>query len=132
MTVRVSASVANGALNAIATAWGASPLMRIYSGTAPTDTGTALSGNTVLAHCTLAPAAAASGVKDMLGGAQTVTGDATGTAAFYRVYDSGGTTCHEQGTAGTSGTDVIITNTSINLGQSVTFSTFTKTWPSTP
>lgn len=132
MTVHVSNTVANAALDAIATAWGASPLLRIYDGTPPTDTGTALSGNTVLAHCTAVPASAASGTKDMLGGVQTVTGDATGTASFYRLYNSGGTTCHEQGTVGTSGTDVTIDNTSIRSGQSVRFSTWTKTWPSTP
>lgn len=132
MTVNVANTVANGALDAIATAWGASPLLRIYSGTAPTNTGTALSGNTLLAHCTLAPASASAGSKDMLGGVQTVAADATGTASFYRVYNSAGTTCFEQGTVGTSGTDVTIDNTSINSGQSVKFNTFTKTWPNTP
>jgi len=132
MTIRVSNSAANGALDAIATAWGASPLLRIYSGTAPTDTGTALSGNTLLAVITLAPASAASGTKDCLGGVQTVAAAATGTASFYRVYNSAGSTCHEQGSVGTSGTDVVIDNTSINSGQSVKFNSFSKTYPNTP
>lgn len=132
MTINVSNSVANGALDAIATAWGATPKLRVYSGTQPTNTGSALSGNTMLAECTLSPASAASGSKDMLGGVQTIAAAAAGTASFYRVYNSGGTTCHEQGTVGTSGTDVVIDNTSINSGQSVKFNSFTKTWPNTP
>jgi predicted amidohydrolase len=132
MTVSISNTAANGALDALATAWGATPKLIIYSGTAPTNTGTALSGNTALATVTLAPAAASAGSKDMLGGVQTVTASATGVAAFYRVYNSGITTCHEQGSVGTTATDVIIDNTSINNAQSVKFNSFTKTWPNTP
>lgn len=132
MTVNVSNAAANGALDAIATAWGATPKLRIYSGTAPTNTGTALSGNTLLGEITIAPAAASGGVKDFLGGVQTVNALAGGTASFYRVYNTGGTTCHEQGSVGTSGTDVIIDNTSINSGQAVKYNSFQKSWPSTP
>jgi hypothetical protein len=132
VTINVSNTVANGALNAIATGWGATPKLRIYSGTAPTNTGTALSGNTLLGEITLAPAAASAGSKDMLGGVQTVNALATGVASFYRVYDSAGTTCHEQGSVGTSATDVIIDNTSINSGQGVKYNSFTKNFPSTP
>jgi hypothetical protein len=129
MTVTTSAAVKNGMLDAITTAWGATPKLRLYSGTPPTDASTALSGNTLLAEVTPTPAAASGGTKDMLGGAKSTTGAATGTASFYRAYNSGGTTCHEQGTVGTSGTDLIIDNTSINSGQAVNFNTWTKTAP---
>jgi len=129
MTITTSASVKNGRLDAITTAWGATPKLRLYSGTAPADANAALSGNTLLAEVTPTPASASGGTKDMLGGAKSTTGAATGTATFYRAYNSGGTTCHEQGTVGTSGTDLIIDNTSINSGQTVNFNTWTKTEP---
>jgi hypothetical protein len=129
MTITTSAAVKNGRLDAITTAWGATPKLRLYSGTAPADATAALSGNTLLAEVTPTPAAASAGTKDMLGGAKSTTGAATGTATFYRAYNSGGTTCHEQGTVGTSGTDLIIDNTSITSGQTVNFNTWTKTEP---
>jgi hypothetical protein len=65
----------------------------------------------------------------MLGGAKSAAAAADGTAVFYRVYDSGGTTCHEQGTVGTSGTDLTIDTTSISFGQMVNFNAWMKTEP---
>jgi hypothetical protein len=129
MTVSVSTTVANGMLDAITTAWGATPKLRAYSGTPPANAAAALSGNTLLAEVTPTPAAASGGSKDMLGGAKSTTGAATGTATFYRAYNSGGTTCHEQGTLATSGGDLTIDNTSITSGQTVNFNTWTKTVP---
>lgn len=131
MTVTTSSSVKDGRLNAISTAWGATPKLRLYSGTAPANASASLSGNTLIVEVTPAPASASGGTKDMLGGAKSAAavGAGTLTATFYRVYDTGGTTCHEQGTVGTSGTDLIIDNTSIANGQTVNFNTFTKTEP---
>lgn len=129
MTVTTDVTVKNARLDAISTSWAASATLRLYSGTMPTNAGTALSGNTLLAQVTPTPAAASGGTKDMLGGAKTTTGSATGVASFYRVYDSGGTVCKEQGTVGTSGADLTIDNTSINSGQTVNFNTWTKTEP---
>jgi hypothetical protein len=40
---------------------------------------------------------------------------------------SDGTTCHMQGTVGTSGTDMIVDSTSFTSGQSFTINTFTLT-----
>lgn len=131
MTLTVSDAVRSARLDAIATTWGASPLFRIYSGTPPADESTALSGNTLLAVVTLTPAAASAGAKNMLGTTQTTTGAAAGTATFYRVYNSGGTTCHEQGTvtATGGGGDATIDNVSIAAGQTVNVTAFTKTEP---
>jgi hypothetical protein len=129
MAIQQSDTQRNARLDAISTTWGASPLFRIYSGTPPADESTALSGNTLLAVVTLTPAAAAAGVKNCLGTTQTTTGAAAGTATFYRVYNSGATTCHEQGTVGTTGTDAIIDNTSIAAGQTVNVTSFSKTEP---
>jgi|SRR6187455_218551 len=140
MTVQWSSGVRNGVLDAIETAVGTAPKFRIYSGTEPATCAAALSGNTLLAEFTLDSdwmSAAASGVKNMIKGGTTVsganpyttTGAATGTATFYRIYDSAGTNAHEQGTVGTSGTDAIIDNTSIASGQTVNLTQYQKTAP---
>lgn len=131
MAIQQSDAQRNARLDAISTTWGATPKFRIYSGTPPADESTALSGNTLLAEVTPAPAAASGGVKDMLGGTKTTTGAAAGTAAFYRVYNSGATVCHEQGTvtATGGGGDATIDNTSIAAGQTVNVTAFTKTEP---
>jgi hypothetical protein len=131
VAIQQSDTQRNARLDAISTTWGASPLFRIYSGTPPADETAALSGNTLLAVVTLTPAAASGGVKNMLGTTQSTTGAAAGTAAFYRVYQSNGTTCHEQGTvtATGGGGDAIIDNTSIASGQTVQVTSFSKTEP---
>lgn len=129
MTVTTDVLVKNARLDAISTIWAATPKLRLYSGTPPASSAASLSGNTLLAEVTPAPAVAASATKDMLGGTKTTTGAAAGTASFYRVYNSAGSTCYEQGTVGTSATDLIIDNTSIAVSQTVNFTTFTKTEP---
>jgi hypothetical protein len=134
MSVTTTTAVKNARLDAISTTWGASPKLRLYSGTMPTNAATALSGNNLLVEVTIAPAAASNGTKDMLGGAKSGTGTAaagTGTTAtFYRVYDSSGTTCHEQGTVGNTGSpDMTIDNPNIAQNQTVNLNSFTKTEP---
>lgn len=64
--------------------------------------------------------------------ANTITDEtsapATGTAAVIRVIDRNGTTVFE-GTAGTSGTDLVLNTTSITTGDRVTVSSATITMP---
>lgn len=129
MAVTTSNAVKNARLDAISTAWGATPKLRLYSGTMPANASASLSGNTLIVEVTPVPAAASGAVKDILGGSKTGTAVATQTATFYRLYDTTGATCHEQGTVGTSGTDLVIDNTSISSGQTVNFNSWTKTEP---
>jgi hypothetical protein len=72
-------------------------------------------------------AAASGGTKDKSGTWTDSSADATGTAGHFRLYASDGTTCHAQGTVGTSGADMIVDNTSFATGQSFTVTTFTLT-----
>lgn len=104
--------------------------LRIYSGTAPTDANTALSGNTLLAQLTMAATAfgaASSGVAT----AGTITADssadATGTATFFRVLGSNGTTVVFQGTVGTSGAELNLNSVSIVTGGNVAVTSLTYT-----
>jgi hypothetical protein len=136
VSLQLSTSVRNARLDTIESTIGTSAILKIRSGAAPADCGTADSGTvlsgTVLATLSLPSdwmAAAASGSKAKSGTWQDASADATGTAAHFRIYDSGGTTCHIQGTvtATGGGGDLTLDNTSIASGQSVTISSFTLT-----
>lgn len=127
MAIQFSVTAANALLDQIETTIGASAVMKIRTGAAPANCATADSG-TVLATLNL-PAdwmsAASGGSKAKLGTWQDATADATGTAAHYRLYASDGTTCHQQGTVGTSAADLIVDSVSFTAGQSFTVTTFT-------
>lgn len=131
MALQLSVSVRNARLDAIESTISTSAVMKIRSGSAPADCATADSG-TVLATLSLPSdwlAAASSGSKAKSGTWQDASADATGTAAHFRIYDSGGTTCHIQGTvtATGGGGDLTLDNTSIASGQSVTITSFSLT-----
>jgi hypothetical protein len=131
MAVQLSVAVRNARLDAIETSIGTSAVLRIRTGAPPATCATADSG-TVLATLNLPTdwmAAAASGSKAKSGTWEDLTADATGTAAHFRVYDSGGTVCGIQGTvtATGGGGDMTLDNTSIASGQAVSITTFTLT-----
>jgi hypothetical protein len=131
MTVQFSAAVRNGMLDSIETTMGASAKLRILSGAPPANCATAQTG-TLLVEYTLAAdwaAAASAGAKALSSLPLSSTGLAAGTAGYYRFVDSAGTTCHEQGTVGTTGTDMIIDNAVIALSQTVQVTAFSKTAP---
>lgn len=132
MALQLSTTVRNARLDAIETAIGVSAVLKIRTGAAPADCGTADSG-TVLASMTLDGtswmADASGGSKAMAGTWQDASADNTGTAAHFRLYASNGTTCHMQGTvtATGGGGDLTLDNTSIASGQTVTITAFTLT-----
>ena len=131
MTVQLSTAVRNARLDVIESTIGVSAILEIRTGAAPANCAAADSG-TVLATFNLPSdwmAAAVSGSKAKSGTWQDASADATGTAAHFRVKDSGGTTCHIQGTVTASGGggDMELDNISIASGQQVTITTFTLT-----
>lgn len=129
MAVQLSISVRNARLDAIETTCGTSAVVRIFTGSPPANCAAADSG-TVLATVNLPSdwlAAASSGSKSKSGTWEDLSADNTGTAGHFRIYDSGVTTCHIQGTVGTSGTDMTVNSTSFTAGQSFTVNTFTLT-----
>ena len=130
MAVQLSTAVRNARLDSIETTVGTAPLLDIRSGAQPADCGQADSG-TELIQITLPSdwMAAASGGTKAKSGTWNDTGDAAGTAAHFRIKDSGDTTCHMQGsvTATSGGGDMELSNTSIAIGQDVTVNTFTLT-----
>lgn len=131
MALQLSTAVRNAMLDAIETATGTTAILRIRTGAAPANCATADSG-TVVATLNLPTdwmAAASGGTKALLGTWQDASADATGTAAHFRIYDSAGTTCHLQGTVGTSASDLIVDSTSFTAGQQFTVTGFTLTAP---
>lgn len=129
MGIQLSTSVRNDRLDRIETTIGADAVMKIRTGAPPTNCGTADSG-TVVATLTLPTdwmAAASSGQKAMAGTWQDNSADAAGTAGHFRIYDSGGTTCHMQGTitATGGGGDMELDNTVLAAGQQFQVTSFT-------
>ena len=133
MAIQLSVACRNAALDALETTIGTSAIMKIRTGAQPATCATADSG-TVLATLNLPSdwwAAAASGAKAKSGTWEDTSADATGTAAHFRIYDSGGTVCGIQGSVTTSGGggDLIVDNTSFSAGQAFTVTGFTMTAP---
>ena len=129
MALQYSVTVRNAKLDAVETAIGASAVLKIRSGSAPANCAAADAG-TVLATISLPSDwmdAATGGTKSKAGTWTDASADATGTAGHFRLYASDGTTCHAQGTVGTSGTDMIVDSTSFTSGQSFTVTAFTLT-----
>lgn len=131
MAIQLSTTVRNARLDTVESTIGTSAILRIRTGAAPANCATADSG-TVLAEMTLPSdwmAAASGGSKALSGTWQDASANAAGTAAHFRIYDSGGTTCHIQGTvtATSGGGDMELNNTSIAIGQTVTITSFTLT-----
>lgn len=126
--MQYSVAVNNARLDAVETTIGASPKLRIFSGSMPANCAAADSG-TLLVEMTL-PAdwlnAAANASKTLLG---TWTGTASGgsaaTPTHYRIWNNAGTACGEQGTAGI-GTGELQVNGTITSGQTVSVTSYTK------
>lgn len=129
MAVQLSVTARNNRLDSIETTVGTSAKLYIRTGAQPASCADADSG-TVLATFDLPSdwmAAASGGAKAKSGTWQDTSADATGTAAHFRVKDSGGTTCHIQGSVGQGTGDLQLDNTSIVAGQQVTITGFTLT-----
>jgi hypothetical protein len=115
---------------------GTAAVINIYSGTAPADVDTALSGNTLLAQLTMSGTSFGAAT-DLAPGARITaaaitadsSADATGTATFFRVLTQNAGTPHAQGTVGTATSDLILNTTSITAGSTVSITSMTITLP---
>jgi len=129
MALKYAVTLKNGRLDQITSAISTSGLLRIYSGTRPTNPDTALSGNTVLAELALSSAFAPGASSGVLT-ASTITADssadATGTATFFSLLTSGGTR-KVDGDVGTSGSDLNLNTTSIVAASQVSVSSLVIT-----
>lgn len=126
MTLFLSQTILNARLDVIETTIGADPILRIYTGTPPTAITDSPTG-TLLVEMTL-PSDwmddAAAAIKDKTGSWVSLTALASGTAGYFRIYQS--STAHIQGTCGAidSGEDLELSDVSVTTGDAVTITLF--------
>lgn len=130
MALGMNVTLRNNMLDEITARAGGSAILRIYSGSQPATGGTE---TTILAqltcNATFAPAAS-SGVLTLNSIASDTSANATGTATWFRIYQSDATTHVFDGTVSTvaAGTgDLQLDDTSIVLGGTVAISSATIT-----
>lgn len=135
MSVQLQEALANAILDYWEAQIGTDPILRIYDLTAgaPATTADAITA-TLIAEMTLPTdwmAAASGGSKAKSGTWEDPSANNTGTADFYRIYKSDGTTCVEQGTVTLTGGggDLTLDNTNVTATQQITITGFTKTLP---
>lgn len=129
MAIQYSVTVRNAKLDAVETAIGTSAILRFYTGGMPANCAAARTG-TVLATLNLPSdwmAAASGGSKVKSGTWTDASADASGVVGYFSILDSGGTTCHIQGTVTITGGggNMEIDSVNFTAGQSVTVTTFT-------
>ena len=103
--------------------------LRIYGGTVPTRADDSIGAATLLAELTMNATAFTTGTNGVMtaNSIAAVNAAATGTATFFRVWDSAGTTDYIQGTVGTAGCDMNIDSVAISAGAQVSITAFTYT-----
>lgn len=132
MATTITSAAASAMAAALNTYIGNTAKLKIYDGTPPANAGTALGSNTVLATFTLD----SPGFTEALGvltldtsPALTVAASASGTATFFRLFKTDGTTVVLQGSVGTSGAQLNLNTTSITSSVNVTITSGTVTVP---
>src|SRR5574338_608241 len=126
MALGYAAALRNSRLQAIVDLAGANAKVRIYSGSRPATGGTA---TTQLAEltCGATLGTISTGVLTFGAITQDTSADASGTASWFRVVKSDGTTHVMDGSCGTSGSDMNMVTTSVTAGQPVSISSWTIT-----
>lgn len=109
--------------------------LRVYSGSQPADADASIGAATLLAELTMnatafgsaTSTASTSSVLTANAITSDSSADATGTAAWFRLWQSNGTTPILDGTVGTSGCDLTIASVSIVSATTVSASALTVT-----
>jgi len=130
MAIKFDTTTRNAEMDAVTTRVGTSARLRVYNGTRPANPGTAITSQTMLVELTCnatAFAPAASGGVLTANAISNGTAAATGTASWFRLFQSNGTTAIIDGDVGTSGSDLNLNNTSIATSQTVSVTSFAIT-----
>ena len=130
MAIQYSLTHRTNAMSQLNTDLAASAVIKIFSGTMPANCGTADSGTLLVTFAGNAGGFGAAASQVLTASAvANATAAATGTAGYFRMYPSAATTTNAvvQGTCGLSAADMILTNTSITSGQTVSFTNLTVT-----
>lgn len=129
MAIQYSSAIYLARLDLVESSTGTAPLLRIFSGSIPANCAAADSG-TLLATITLP----SDWMNNASGTTKTLLGSWTGTASagagatptHFRLWNSGATVCHMQGSCGIGSGDLSVNGT-ITSGQTITVSTFAIT-----
>jgi hypothetical protein len=132
--LQLGATLRNAMIGQYETTLGTAPKLIFRSGAQPGACNSVDSG-TMLAILTLPSdwQSNAAGVTTIVGGPWTGTGAAAGTIAHYRLKDSTATatdntgTTHEQGTCGTTASDINLDNLVVAVGQTISVTSWTRT-----
>ena len=101
-------------------------MIKLYSGTQPANANTAISSQTLLVSLSIAGSFGTdSNGTITIGSVTSGTAVATGTASFFRIFKSDGTTVVMDGSVGTASADMILNSTSIVTSQTVSISSGT-------
>lgn len=129
--LKYTTTLRNNQLDEITALAGTSALLRIYDGTQPANANTAVGAQVLLAElvcdATAFAAAASSGALTANAISNDASANATGTASWFRLVASNGTTVVMDGSVGTSGSDLNLNSVSITSGQTVSVSSFVIT-----
>lgn len=120
----------NGTRNAqqqgLITYAGTGALIKLYTGTQPANANAALSGNTLLVTLTISGAFGTDSNGTLTFSTVTDgTAVASGTATFFRIYKSDGTTVVMDGSVGTSSADLVLNTTTVATNDTVAISSGT-------
>ena len=121
--LKYSNGTRNAQQNGLITYAGSGALINIYSGSQPANANTAISGQTLLVTLTVSGSFGTdSNGTITLSTVTNGTAVATGTASFFRITQSNGSTVVMDGSVATSDADLVLNNTSIATGQVVSIS----------
>ena len=120
----------NGTRNAqqegLITYAGSNAIIRIYAGTQPANANTAISTQTLLAALTITGSFGTDSNGTLtISSVASTTSVASGTASFFRIVKSDGTTVVMDGSIGTSDADMVVNTTTITSGENVQISSGT-------
>jgi hypothetical protein len=129
LNLKMANAAVNGEADALATLCNTGYL-RIYDGSQPATADTAVSTQVLLAELRFGATAFGASVAGVIT-ANAITSDSsadnTGTATWYRVLKSDGTTPLMDGSVGTATSNCILNSTSISSGATVSCSSFVHT-----
>ena len=130
MAIQYSLTSRTNRMTQLNTDVGANCVIKVFTGTGPTNCGTADTGTLLLTFAGNAGGFGTVSSQVLTASAvASVNAAASGTAGYFRVYPNAATTTNAvfQGTAGLSGTDMILTANPVTSGQTCNFTSLTIT-----
>lgn len=130
MAIQYSLTHRTNAMSTLNTDIGASAVIKVFTGSAPANCGTADTGTLLVTFAGNVGGFGTAASQVLTASAvASAAATGTGTAGYFRIYPTAATTTNAvvQGTCGLSAADMILTNTSIVALQTCNFTSLTVT-----